>query len=137
MPIDFAAGIILATSTMASVGDFTGTELSGLADVFEAEATDSPVPVLVVDDDTELCRWCESPDHTTDDHERLYPQPWGHDDPDDDDNDDGQADADVECDGDHGAPECADPGCWRREPAGTDDDDKTNEQGDNSDDEDQ
>lgn len=45
MPLDFAAGILLATSWMATTGELLSEELSAGADLFEAQATDDPIPL--------------------------------------------------------------------------------------------
>lgn len=108
MPVDFAAGIILATSTMASFAQWDAEQLSALADVFEEEAEEVDDDQAVTDGDVEVCRWCDSPDHLTDEHDALYPLPWGHDDPTDDpdvaaaDVDDPTQDGDDPTDSDKG-----------------------------------
>lgn len=98
MALDFAAGLLIATSWLVAAGQLDADLVASGAEQFEQEAEGGPVPytvttpadVLDVDEpiaglhriagdafaaDVELCDLCDSVEHTTDDHYELYPLP--------------------------------------------------------------
>lgn len=78
MTQDMAAGLLLATTWLVAAGQLTAEQVSIGADLYEAQA-DAEVSEgegAGYVEGEHLCALCESPDHTTDEHENLlYPLP--------------------------------------------------------------
>lgn len=77
MPLDFAAGVLLALTTVVAAGEVSDEQLTSLAERFEAQAEGEAI--LSAEDgpavDAEPCDLCGERDHTTLQHEALYPLP--------------------------------------------------------------
>lgn len=74
MPYDFAAGILLATTWLVGAGAVDSAIITTGAEMFEGQAAGEPIPHEVAKggDGNARCDYCGE-DHTTEEHDQLYP----------------------------------------------------------------
>lgn len=81
MTDDLAAGILLATTWLVAAGELTDEQVTEGSALYEAQAEGETAP-----EPRPPCDFCESTEHTTDEHDTIYPLPGEDSGPDDNDN---------------------------------------------------